>query len=195
MRVYVSLLVACLLTTSVGYARGVLPAASRIDYIRGAIFSLVEQREFVEALAWDKGGVTIDAVIQYLDDYYPDVFSFYKTGWYSNFYSDTGLRIVVGRSLEKAMVMRGDVFSMQIKQQNGERVRKYFSGEKPDLIAIVGDLQDEAGFIPRANDILHTIKQLRPDVYDLYVQASADNSDQGLRIAIGKARAQYLSGR
>ena len=173
------------LVTSAAYASSSI-AAKRIDYIRGAVFSLAQQQEFVNALAWEKGGVTIDYVIQYLDEFYPDVFSIYKTrGRSTQFYSDTGLRIVVGRSLEKAMAARGDVFSMRV-QQGSKRTRKYFVGEKPDIDAIVKSI----GVEKSTEEIVDAIILQHPDVYTLYVQASADKNDRGLRVAVGKARAQ-----
>ena len=90
--------------------------------------------------------------------------------------------------------LNGKVFSLLVKV-DGRSVRKYFVGEAPDLEAIISEVMA----IPERNakmkwenegltmdEIMAAVIETYPDVHTLYVQASPNKNEHGLRIALGK---------
>ena len=109
----------------------------------------------------------------------------------SNSKTDRGLRVVLGRAMDEKL--KGNVFSMLI-DADGKKILKHFLGVEPDLKAIISRVIDilEANMEGEnvrlsVDEIIAEVINLYPEVRTLYVQASNNKTDQGLRIALGKA--------
>ena len=91
---------------------------------------------------------------------------------------------------------------MNIKA-NGKNVRKYFRGEEPDLKAIISEIittpelntKMEGGKEGLSIDeVMAEVIKRYPEVNTLYVQASHNKTDNGLRNVLGKALDEEMQG-
>ena len=89
--------------------------------------------------------------------------------------------------------MQGDVFSLRIKE-DGKNVRKYFRGTAPDLKAIIADIVATDALSAKMqwgkeglsmDDIMAEVITHHSEVRELYMGASHNNTEHGLRIALG----------
>ena len=102
-----------------------------------------------------------------------------------------GLRLQLGKAIEEKM--QGDVFSLR-RIEDGKMVRKYFRGEAPDLRGIIADIVATDKFSAKMqwgneglsmDDIMTEVSSYHPDVRKLYVGFSPNNTERGLRTALG----------
>ena len=152
--------------------------------MRDAVSKMVKVPGLTEKMAWEKGGVAIDELIAYLSVHEQKVY---------HSYSDRGLRSVLGRVLDEDM--RDELFSLRI-EANGKNVHKYFRGEEPDLKAIISEIITTPKLSTKMewgneglimDEIMAEVIKRYPEVNTLYVQASHNETDHGLRIALGGA--------
>lgn len=133
-------------------------------------------------------GLSIDDIIEEIIIRYPDVYLLYLSAAGGD--SDRGLRIAIGTLLDKKM--QGEVFSIRVRI-NGKLVSKYFLTVEYDLkeilLAVIALPEVKAKFNWKnggatMNDIIEGVIKLYPDVHSMYVNASHNWSDNGLRAAL-----------
>ena len=170
--------------TSSVYARKAVKV-SRLDLLKDAAYQMLKIPEFKGRMAWASGGIEIDEFINYL--------SVHETKVYNLYDSERGLRLSLGIALNDAM--NRDIFSLHIKA-DGKLVKKYFRGTKPDLQAIISTVITDPELNAKmqwgseglsTDEIMAAVTKLYPKVRTLYVQASDNKKDHGLRMALGKA--------
>ena len=189
-KILISLLLFLFIFTSSTYANRTVKV-KRIDLLRDAVSKMVKVPGLTEKMAWEKGGTAIDEFIEYLSVYEEKVY-------YS--YSDRGLRSVLGKVLYEDM--EGELFSLVVKA-NGKNVLKYFIGEEPDLKAIISEIISTPELSAKmewgkqglsTDEIMAEVIKHYPEVNTLYVQASHNKTDRGLRIALGKVLYEDMEG-
>ncbi len=191
MRSFIYLLLFLGVVTSSVYARKAVKV-SRLDLLKDAAYQMLKIPEFKGRMTWASGGIEIDEFINYL--------SVHETKVYSLYDSERGLRISLGKALNDAM--NRDIFSLQIKA-DGKLVSKYFRGAKPDLQAIISTVITDPELSAKMqwgseglimDEIMAAVTKLYPEVHTLYVQASDNKNDSGLRVALRKALDEEMEG-
>ena len=191
MRSFIYFLLFLGVVTSSVYARKAVKV-SRLDLLKDAASQMLKIPEFKGRMTWASGGITMDKFINYLIVHETKVYSLYK--------SELGLRSSLGKALNDAM--NRDIFSLRIGV-DGKVVNKYFRGAKPDLQAIISTViaapelsakmqWGSEGLI--TDEIMAAVKELYPKVRTLYVQASDNKNDSGLRQALGMALDEEMEG-
>ena len=185
MRIFIYFLLFFGVVTNSVYARKAVKV-SRLDLLKDAASQRLKIPEFKGRMTWASGGITIDEFINYL--------SVHETKVYSLYDSERGLRLSLGKALNDAM--NRDIFSLLIKA-DGKLVNKYFLGTKPDLKDIIPTVIAAPELNAKmqwgreglsTDEIMAAVTGLYPEVHTLYVQASTNKNDFGLRSALGKAR-------
>ena len=191
MRSFIYFLLFLGVVTSSVYARKAVKV-SRLDLLKGAAYQMLKIPEFKGRMTWASGGITMDEFINYLSVHETKVYKLYK--------SERGLRRSLGRALKDAM--NRDIFSLQI-DADGKDVRKYFRGAKPDLQAIISTVIAGSELSAKmqwgseglsTDEIIAAVTELYREVHTLYVQASANKNDYGLRQALGDALDKEMKG-
>ena len=184
------LLFLCVVTNSV-YARKVVKV-KRLDLLKDAAYQMLKMPEFKGRMTWASGGVAMDEFINYL--------SVHETKVYNLYDSEQGLRLSLGKALKDAT--NRDIFSLRI-DADGKNVSKYFLGEKPELQAIISTVIADPELSAKmqwgseglsTDEIMAAVIKLYPEVRTLYVQASSNKTEYGLRIALGKALDEEMEG-
>ena len=158
--------------------------------IPALVSEIISSSEIKDKLEWEHGGLSMDEILTELKEFYPDVYTLYVQA--SEHKNDYGLRTALGAALERET--GGRIFALQV-EVGGKAVSKYFWGERPDMPALVAEVisspelsnkfEWEHGGLSM-DEILTKIKELRPDVYTLYVRASDNGTEHGLRILLGQ---------
>ena len=181
MKIFIYLLLCLSVVTSNVYARRV---GKNFDLLQDANREMFKIPKFTANMAWGKSGVAIDELITYLHNHDPKVYRLYD--------SERGLRIQLGKAIKEEM--QGDVFSLYIKE-DGKLVGKYFRGEAPDLKAVIADIIATDALSAKMqwgkeglnmDDIIAEVITHHSEVRELYVGFSHNNTEHGLRIALGK---------
>ncbi len=191
MRSFIYFLLFLGVATSSVYARKAVKV-SRLDLLKDAASQMLKIPEFKGGMTWASGGVAIDEFINYL--------SVHETKVYSLYDSERGLRLSLGKALNDAM--NRDIFSLRI-DADGKNVHKYFRGAKPDLQDIISTViaapelnakmqWDSEGL--STDEIMAAVIKLYPEVRTLYMQASTNKTEHGLRIALGKVLDKEMKG-
>ena len=191
MRSFIYLLLFLGVVTNSVYARKAVKV-SRLDLLKDAAYQMLKIPEFKGRMTWASGGVAMDEFINYL--------SVHETKVYSLYDSERGLRLSLGKALNDAMSR--DIFSLRIGA-DGKKVKKYFRGAKPDLQAIISTViaapelnakmqWDSEGL--STDEIMAAVIKLYPEVRTLYMQASTNKTEHGLRIALGMALDEEMEG-
>ena len=177
--------------TSSVYARKAVKV-SNFDLLKDAASQMLKIPEFKGRMTWASGGITIDEFINYL--------SVHETKVYSLYEAERGLRINLGKALNDAM--NRDIFSLPIGA-DGKRVKKYFRGARPDLQNIISTVIAAPELNAKmqwgreglsTDEIMAAVIELYPEVRTLYVQASTNKNDRGLRVALGMALDEEMEG-
>ena len=191
MRNFIYLLLFLGVVTNSVYARKAVKV-KRLDLLKDAASQMLKIPEFKGRMTWASGGVAIDEFINYL--------SVHETKVYNRYDSELGLRISLGRALKDAM--NHDIFSLHI-DADGKNVRKYFRGARPDLQDIISTVIANPEFSAKMqwgseglslDEIMAAVTELYPEVRTLYVQASTNKTEHGLRNALGKALDEEMEG-
>ena len=191
MRSFIYFLLFFGVVTSSVYARKAVKV-SRLDLLKDATYQMLKIPEFKGRMTWASGGVAMDEFINYL--------SVHETKVYNLYNSERGLRINLGKTLSTAM--KRDIFSLLINV-DGKNVSKYLQGTKPDLQAIISTVVSDPELNAKIqwgseglsmDEIMNTVTELYPEVHTLYVQASANKNDFGLRVALGRALDAEMEG-
>ena len=191
MRSFIYFLLFLGVVTSSVYARKAVKV-SRLDLLKGAAYQMLKIPEFKGRMTWASGGITMDEFINYLSVHETKVYKLYK--------SERGLRRSLGRALKDAM--NRDIFSLQI-DADGKDVRKYFRGAKPDLQAIISTVIAGSELSAKmqwgseglsTDEIIAAVTELYQEVHTLYVQASTNKNDYGLRVALGRVLDKEMEG-
>ena len=191
MRSFIYFLLFLGVATSSVYARKAVKV-SRLDLLKDAASQMLKIPEFKGRMTWASGGVAMNEFINYLSVHETKVYNLYKT--------ERGLRINLGKALNDAM--NRDIFSLPIGA-DGKRVKKYFRGTKPDLQAIISTVIADPELSAKmqwgreglsTDEIMAAIIELYPKVHTLYVQASDNKNDSGLRHVLGKALDKEMEG-
>ena len=189
MKIFIYLLLCLSVVTSNVYARRAVP---RFDLLKNATREMFKIPKFTANMAWGKSGVAIDELITYLHNYDFNTYNLYK--------SEHGLHTQLGKAIKEEM--QGDVFRLQIKE-DGKDVRKYFRGTAPDLKAIIADIVATDALSAKMqwgkeglsmDDIIAEVITHHSEVRELYVGASHNNKEYGLRIALGKVLEKEMQG-
>ena len=189
MKIFICFLLCLSVVTSNVYARRVV---KKFDLLQDATREMFKIPKFTANMAWGKSGVAIDELITYLHNYDFDTYRLYK--------SERGLRLQLGKAIREEM--QGDVFSLHI-EEDGKNVRKYFRGAAPNLKAIIADILATDAFSAKMHwgkeglsmdDILAEVITHHSEVRELYVGASNNNNEYGLRIALGKVLDAEMQG-
>ena len=182
MKIFICFLLCLSVVTSNVYARRVV---KKFDLLQNATREMFKIPKFTANMAWGKNGVAVDELITYLHNHDPKVYRLYD--------SERGLRIQLGKAIKEEM--QGGLFRLRIKE-DGKKVSKYFRGAKPDLQAIISTVIADPELSAKmqwgseglsTDDIIAAVTGLYPEVHTLYVQASTNKKDHGLRMALGKA--------
>ena len=191
MRSFIYFLLFFGVVTSSVYARKAVKV-SRLDLLKDAASQMLKIPEFKGRMTWASGGVAMNEFINYLSVHETKVYNLYKT--------ERGLRINLGKALNDAM--NRDIFSLSIGA-DGKRVKKYFRGTKPDLQAIISTVIADPELSAKmqwgseglsTDEIMAAIIELYPEVRTLYMQASTNKTEHGLRIALGMALDEEMEG-
>ena len=191
MRNFIYLLLFLGVVTNSVYARKAVKV-KRLDLLKDAASQMLKIPEFKGRMTWASGGVAIDEFINYL--------SVHETKVYNRYDSELGLRTSLGKALNDAM--NHDIFSLPFKA-DGKRARKYFLGEKPDLQDIISTVIANPELSTKMqwgseglimDEIMTAIIKLYPEVHTLYVQASANKTEHGLRVALGMVLDEEMEG-
>ena len=181
MQTFIFTLLQLLIIASSAHAGRVV--SERAELLRAATARMLKVTDIRQAMAWERGGVIFDNFIEHLSKHETDVY---------NLYSEPVLRIQLGYALEK---LDDDIFFLSI-YADGISVHKYFLGVKPDLKKIVSEvinmnsIRDKMSWSNGGvamDDIVAEVIKLHPNIRTLYMRASHNNTEDGLRIAIGKA--------
>ena len=191
MRSFIYFLLFLGVVTNSVYARKAVKV-KRLDLLKDAASQMLKIPEFKGRMTWASGGVAIDEFINYLIVHETKVYSLYD--------SERGLRLSLGKALNDAM--NRDIFSLQI-DADGKHVHKYFRGARPDLQAIISTVIANAELNAKmqwgseglsTDEIMAAVTELYPEVHTLYVQASTNKKDHGLRTALGTALDKEMEG-
>ena len=191
MRSFIYFLLFLGVVTSSVYARKAVKV-SRLDLLKDAASQMLKIPEFKGRMTWASGGITMDEFINYLSVHETEVHNLYD--------SERGLRINLGKTLSTAM--KRDIFSLLINV-DGRNVSKYLQGTKPDLQAIISTVIANPELNAKMqwgneglsmDEIIAAVTELYPEVSTLYVQISANKTDRGLRIALGRALEEEMEG-
>ena len=191
MRSFIYLLLFLGVVTNSIYARKAVKV-SRLDLLKDAAAQMLKIPEFKGGMTWASGGVAIDEFINYL--------SVHETKVYNLYDSERGLRLSLGKALNDAM--NRDIFSLVIGE-DGKNVYKYFRGAKPDLQDIISTVIATPELNAKmqwgseglsTDEIMAAIIKLYLEVHTLYVQASANKTEHGLRNVLGKALDEEMEG-
>ena len=191
MRSFIYLLLFLGVVTSSVYARKAVKV-SRLDLLKDAAAQMLKIPEFKGRMTWASGGVAMDEFINYL--------SVHETKVYNLYDSERGLRISLGIALNDAM--NRDIFSLKI-DADGKRGNKYFRGARPDLQDIISTVIATPELNAKmqwgsegisTDEIMAAVTKLYPKVRTLYVQASTNKTEHGLRTALGKAMDEEMEG-
>ena len=185
------LLFLCAVTNSV-YARKAVKV-NRLDLLKDTVSQMLNIPEFKGRMTWTSGGVAIDEFVNYL--------SVHETKVYSLYEAERGLRLSLGKALNDAM--NRNIFNLLIDPNSKQPKRKYFRGTKPDLQAIISTMIADPELNAKMqwgseglimNEIMAVLIELYPEVHTLYVQASSNKNELGLRQALGKALDEEMEG-
>ena len=166
------------------YFRGAAPD------LRAIIANIVATDALNAKMQWGKEGLSMDDIMAEVSTHHPDVRKLYVGFSHNN--TAHGLRTALGQVLD--VEMQGDVFSLQ-SRETGKMVRKYFRGAAPDLEAIIADIVATDKFSAKMqwgnkglsmDDIMAAVSSYHPDVRKLYVGFSHNNTEYGLRSALGQ---------
>ncbi len=191
MRSFIYFLLFLGVVTSSVYARKAVKV-KRLDLLKDAASQMLKIPEFKGGMTWASGGVASDEFINYL--------SVHETKVYNLYDSELGLRLSLGKALNDAM--NHDIFSLPI-YADGKLVSKYFRGARPNLQAIISTVIATPELNAKmqwgseglsTDEIMAAVTELYPEVHTLYVQASANKTEHGLRIALGKALDEEMKG-
>ncbi len=174
------------------YFRGTKPDLQAI------ISTVITDPELSAKMQWGSEGLSTDDIMAAVIKLYPKVHTLYVQA--STNKTELGFRVALRKALDEEM--EGSVFSLQIGV-DGKLVKKYFRGAKPDLQAIISTViadhelsakmqRGSEGLI--MDEIMAAVTKLYPKVRTLYVQASANKKDHGLRIALGIALDAEMEG-
>ena len=162
------------------------------------IAEIIANDEFNAKMQWGSEGLSMDDIMAEVIKHYPDVHKLYVG--YSPNSNEYGLRTALGMVLDTEM--QSDVFKLGIRK-GGKHVLKYFRGEEPDLKAIVAEIIAKDVFNAKMqlgkeglsmDDIMAEVIKHHPDVYKLYVKASHNSNEYGLRAALGKVLEKGVRG-
>ena len=157
--------------------------------LRGIIADIVATDKFSAKMQWGNKGLSMDDIMAEVSRYHPDVRKLY--GGFSANNTEYGLRTALGQVLDAEM--QGDVFSLLLGV-DGKKVSKYFRGAAPDLRGIIADIVATDAFSGKMqwgneglsmDDIMTAVSSYHPDVRKLYVGFSPNNTERGLRTALG----------
>ena len=159
--------------------------------LQAIISTVITDPELNAKMQWGSEGLITDDIIAAITELYPKVHTLYVQA--STNKTELGFHQSLGRALDEEM--KGSVFSLRIKA-DGKNVNKYFRGARPDLQDIISTViatpelnakmqWSSEGLI--MDEIIAAITKLYPDVHTLYVQASTNKKDSGLRSALGMA--------
>ncbi len=191
MRSFIYFLLFFGVATNSVYARKAVKV-SRLDLLKDAAYQMLKIPEFKGRMTWASGGIAMDEFINYL--------SVHETKVYSLYDSERGLRLSLGKALNDAM--NRDIFSLRI-DADGKLVHKYFRGAKPDLQDIISTVIADPELSAKmqwgseglsTDEIMAAVIKLYPKVRTLYVQASANKTEHGLRHVLGKALDEEMEG-
>ena len=149
-------------------------------------------------MQWGSEGLSTDEIMAAVIKLYPEVHTLYVQASANK--TEHGLRHVLGKALDEDM--EGSVFSWQINV-DGKKVNKYFRGAKPDLQAIISTVIAAPEFSAKmqwgseglsTDEIMAAVIKLYPEVHTLYVQASTNKTEHGLRLALGMALDKEMKG-
>ena len=158
--------------------------------LQAIISTVIATPELNAKMQWGSEGLSTDEIMAAVTKLYPKVRTLYVQA--STNKNDSGLRVALGRALDEEM--EGSVFSLPIGA-DGKKVRKYFLGTKPDLKAIISTVITDPELNAKMqwgreglsmDEIMAAVTKLYPEVHTLYVQASTNKRDHGLRSALGK---------
>ena len=191
MRSFIYLLLFLGVVTNSVYARKVVKV-KRLDLLKDAAYQMLKMPEFKGRMTWASGGVAMDEFINYL--------SVHETKVYNRYDSEQGLRLSLGKALNDAM--NHDIFRLDIGA-DGKVVSKYFRGARPDLQAIISTVIADPELSAKMqwgseglsmDEIMAAVIKLYPEVRTLYVQASSNKTEHGLRVALGQALDEEMEG-
>lgn len=159
--------------------------------LRAIAVEILQAPEIAAKMREAGDGATMDDFLAVFAKLYPAVYHLYVQASANK--TDTGLRRSLGRTLQLIDIHGIDIFKLH--RRSGRRLtRKYFIGVAPDLKDLIYrvlafpdirfKLVQENGGVTM-DEILTKIRRIRPDIYQRYVQSTEDNSDQGLRSALG----------
>ena len=180
MKIFIYLLLCLSVVTSNVYARRAVP---RFDRLQDATREMFKIPKFTANMVWGKSGVAIDELITYLHNHDPKVYMLYD--------SKHGLKSQLGTAIKEEM--QGDVFRLRI-EEDGKLASKYFRGTTPDLKTIIADIVATDALSAKMqwgkeglsmDDIIAEVSTHHPKVRELYVGASHNNTEHGLRTALG----------
>ena len=174
-------------------------------YFRGAkpdlqdiISTVIADPELNAKMQWGSEGLSTDEIMAAVTELYPEVHTLYVQA--STNKKDHGLRTALGTALDKEM--EGSVFSLLIKA-DGKHVKKYFRGAKPDLQNIISTVITDPELSAKmqwgseglsTDEIMAAVIKLYPEVHTLYVQASTNKTEHGLRLALRMALDKEMKG-
>ena len=165
------------------YFRGAAPD------LKAIIADIVATDALSAKMQWGEEGLSMDDILAEVSTHHPKVRELYVGASHNN--TEHGLRSALGEVLEKEM--QGDVFRLHINV-DGKNVRKYFRGTAPDLKAIIADIVATDALSAKMqwgkeglsmDDIMAEVSTHHPKVRELYVGASHNNNEYGLRTALG----------
>ena len=161
--------------------------------IRTLIVDIMFAPETLAKLEWENGGLSIDAIVAAFKEKHPDVYTLYKEAYYHK--TDGWLRdLMQGRMHPDSSDHHklGLYFTMRVTV-DGKPIYKFFRGRsKPDLERSIVMAISNAELINQMVDSGVTMDEIvaalkeHSRVYTLYVQASGNGSERGLRTALGK---------
>ena len=189
MKIFICFLLCLSVVTSNVYARRVVKNFALLQDANREMFKITK---FTANMAWGKSGVAMDELITYLHNHDLKVYRQYK--------SEHGLRVQLGKAIREEM--QGDVFSLRIKE-DGKGVSKYFRGTAPDLKAVIADIVATDALSAKMqwgkeglsmDDILAEVITHHSEVRELYMGASHNNTEHGLRSALGEVLEKEMQG-
>ena len=189
MKIFICFLLCLSVVTSNVYARRVV---KKFDLLQDATREMLKITKFTANMAWGKSGVAIDELITYLNNHDPKLYRLYK--------SEHGLKSQLGRAIREEM--QGDVFRLKIGE-DGKGVSKYFRGTAPDLKAVIADIVATDALSAKMqwgkeglsmDDIMAEVITHHSEVRELYVGASHNNTEHGLRSALGEVLEKEMQG-
>lgn len=165
--------------------------------LQDIVAEVLARPEIIAKLHPDTGdGMLLEDIVAAVDNRYPSVRTLYENA--STRVTDFGFRTAIGKTLADEL---DDVYFSLRVVVDGKLARKYFYGVAPDMATAALNVIDNTNLANKMmianggasmDEIIAEFAKHYPEIYDLYLRVSPNNSDQGFRIALSRLMAEEI---